>query len=75
MKRSIRFLAKLDEDNKFSKAQFDEDRHLIPNFRQGGFAVEGEAAMRSVPFQLSEYKTIMGCYVSSPNMPSLQSRC
>ena len=46
VKSSIKFLAKLDEDNGFGKPQFDEDGHLIPTFRQGGFVVQGEAAMR-----------------------------
>jgi hypothetical protein len=46
VKRSIKFLAKLDEDNGFGKPQFDEDGHLRPQFRQSGFVVKGEAAMR-----------------------------
>lgn len=46
VKRSIRFLAKLDENNGFGKPQFDEDGHSIPTFRQGGFVVQGESAMR-----------------------------
>lgn len=44
--RSIKFLAKLDEDNGFGKPRFDDDGYLIPQYRQGGFVVKGEAAMR-----------------------------
>jgi hypothetical protein len=46
VKRSIKFLAKLDKDNGYGKPSFDDKGHLIPQFRMGGFVVRGEAAMR-----------------------------
>jgi hypothetical protein len=46
VERSIKFLAKLDEDNGFGKPKVDGNGHLVPQFRQGGFVVQGEAAIR-----------------------------
>jgi hypothetical protein len=36
----------LDEDTGFGKQKLDGNGHLVPQFRQGGFVVQGEAAIR-----------------------------